>query len=361
MGGPVERAVVLCAGLGTRLRPLTERWPKPALPLLGQPLLRYGLSMLARAGVRHLGINSHHLPEAMEQVASAEAARLGLSLVVSREEVILGTGGGIRGLRDFTSGGDVWVLNGDILLGLDPSPVLEAHRAAGAAATMVLLPMPEHERFAAVEADAQMRVRRIAGHGPGGPGLAPWHFTGLHLISQRVFDFMEDRPEDINRDVYPRLMAAGLTVLGFLAPTGTYWSDLGTPGRLVSTVQELLFQPGLFSRWAGSSPLEAAVRSGSQNFWAHPEARLGQLRVAGPAYFGARTQVADGVRVGAGVWVGEGAIVEGGAHLNRTVVMDGGRVRADERLEDCVVACEGMSPRLLPALPTAGASAPARR
>ena len=127
------KAMVLCAGLGTRLRPLTNRWPKPAMPLLAGPLFRYSLATLTRAGVTSVGINTHHLPEVMEATARREIDPL---VVAHEAREIQGTGGGIRGLKDFLRDGDFVVLNGDVLFSVDLKPVIEAHQASGAAATI---------------------------------------------------------------------------------------------------------------------------------------------------------------------------------------------------------------------------------
>jgi mannose-1-phosphate guanylyltransferase len=324
------KAMILCAGLGTRLRPLTERWPKPALPFLGQPLLRYHLAVLRSAGVTEVGINTHHLPEVMVSTARAECERAGLPLHVVHEPIIQGTGGGIRGLRDVLSGGDFLVFNGDILFPVDLRPVVEAHRRSGAAATMVLMPMPPDEKYAAVEMNASGQVRRIAGHGPGGPGLSPWHFTGVHVISPRVFDFMSaSGPEDINRDVYVRVMEAGLVVRGEVVQA--YWSDLGTPSRYLATVRDVLFGRVPLDGLGSASPFAAAPR-GSGNWWAHSEARLGEAKVAGPAYFGAGCVLADGARIGSAVAVGAGARVGDGARLNRVAVFEDTEVAPGEEL-----------------------------
>src|SRR4051794_31729693 len=147
------KAMILAAGLGTRLRPLTNHWPKPALPLLGQPLFRYNLAVLKRAGLTAVGINTHHLPEVMNATAQAEANRAGVALEVTHEKEIQGTGGGIRGLQTSLRDDTFVVFNGDILFALDLPPILQAHRASGAAATMVLMPMPPGEKYAAVEMD----------------------------------------------------------------------------------------------------------------------------------------------------------------------------------------------------------------
>ncbi len=316
------KAMILCAGLGTRLRPFTERWPKPAMPFLGQPLFRYHLEVLRAAGARAVGINTHHLPDVMEATARAECGRVGLPLHVAHEPVIQGTGGGIRGLRDFLSGDEFLVFNGDILFPVDLRPVVEAHRASGAAATMVLLPMPAHEKYAAVELDEEQRVRRIAGHGPGGEGLSPWHFTGVHVMSPRVFDFMSpEGPEDINRNVYVRMMEAGLPVRGHVVRT--YWSDLGTPSRYLSTVRDVL---------SGRVDLEGMPPRGEGNYRMHPSAHLGGARVDGPAWFDAGCFLEEGVRVGASVAVGPGVRVGQGARLERCAVLEGTEIPPGEEL-----------------------------
>ncbi|MBI3182573.1 MAG: NDP-sugar synthase [Myxococcales bacterium] len=340
------KAIVLCAGLGTRLRPLTELWPKPAVPLLGQPLLRYALAGLRRAGVTAVGINTHWLPEVMERVARAECERMGLSLTTVREPEIRGTGGGIRGLAAMLADGPAPVVNGDVLLAAELGPILEAHRRSAAAATMVLLPMPAGQGYAPVEIDGGGAVRRIAGRGPGGDRLSSWHFSGVHVLSPQVLEHMEQGPEDINRDVYPRLIAAGATVRGHLLESrSAYWSDLGTLERYAAAHRDLLFGRVPGGTFLGSWPLDPAHR-GEGNFWAHPSAVLSGARVAGPAFFAEGCVLEDDVRIGAGVSVGRFSRVGRGAALNRVAVLDGASVTPQAQLEDAVVLPGG---RVVPA------------
>jgi mannose-1-phosphate guanylyltransferase len=324
------KGMVLAAGLGTRLRPLTNRWPKPALPLLGQPLLRYDFALLKAAGVTAVGMNTHHLPDVMRACGEEEAARSGMSLMCVHEPVIQGTGGGIRGLRALLSDGDFLVLNGDILFAVDLRPVVAAHRQSGAAATLVLLPMPANETFAAVEVDPDWNVRRIAGHGPGGARLSPWHFTGVHVMSPAVFDFMRpEGPEDINREVYVRMLEAGLRVHGHVA-TG-YWSDLGTPSRYLATQKDLLFGQVPLLPFGEADPFRGRVRT--QAGWMPTGV---EARAAGPVFIEPGAQVHAGARLGSAVYVAADAVVEEGARLNRVTVFPGTRVRAGEELVDCL-------------------------
>lgn len=342
------KAMVLCAGLGTRLRPLTNRWPKPAMPFLGGPLFRYSLATLRRAGITEVGINTHHLPDVMESVARAEAGPLAVSHEAGE---IQGTGGGIRGLKHFLRDGDFVVLNGDVLFSVDLAPVIAAHEASGASATMLLLPMPEGERYNAVEVDDAGHVRRIAGVGPGGGRLSPWHFTGVHVMTPAVFDFMSaGGPEDINRDVYVRMLEKGLTIgAHVLRDNAAYWSDMGTPERYAATHQQVLFGQVPLAPFGAHGPL-AGVTRGAGNFWAHPTANLdADVKVAGPAYFGAGCVVEAGVRLGAAVSIGPGAKIGAGARLNRVAVLDGAEVAAGAQLMDVIVGPGGISAGTAPA------------
>lgn len=280
--------MVLCAGLGTRLRPLTERCPKPAVPVCGVPLVRYALGLLAGAGIRRAVVNVHHLPERMEAEARAAAAALGLELAVSREPVIAGTGGALREARPLLAGADaVVVVNGDVLFDVDLGGALVAHAASGALATMVLLRMPAGGRYAAVELDEGGRVRRIAGRfGPGGEGLTPWHFPGVHVLSPALLDLVPAAPfeVDVNRDVYPPLMARGL-VRGLV--TSGYWNDLGAPDRYLAANLDVAAGRVPLGRFGLGAP-PAAVAA---------DARIEPGAVVREAVVGAGCRVPAGARV----------------------------------------------------------------
>jgi len=344
------KAMILCAGLGTRLRPLTERWPKPVIPLLGVPLLRFNLAVLRRAGVTAVGINTHHLPEEMARVAQAECERVGVRLAVVHEPSLQGTGGGIRGLRPFLqehpSDGPFIVLNGDILFAVELREVLAAHQASGAAATLVLLPMPEGEKYASVEVDGAGAVRRIAGHGPGGVKLTPWHFSGVHVMNPEVFDFMSPSgEEDINRQVYPRMIQQGRLVRGQCV--NAYWSDLGTPSRYLAAQRDLLLGQVPRLPFEGVSPLTAEHR-GPGHFWLTEGAYV-EGAVAGPALFDG-CRVDAGSHIGSAVYVGKDAQISRGARLNRVAVMEGTRIAGDEVLVDVIAFREHrISAPILPA------------
>jgi mannose-1-phosphate guanylyltransferase len=303
--------VVLCAGLGTRLRPLTGQVPKPAVPVCQVPLIRHALGLLAGAGIRRAVVNVHHLPEAMEAAARAAAAELGLALAVSREPVLAGTGGALREARPLLRGAEaVVVLNGDVLFDVDLRAALSAHRATGALATMALLPMPPGAGYGSVEIDAGGRVRRIAGRfGPGGDQLTAWHFPGLHVVSPELLALVPAEPFqcDVNRHVYPPLMARGL-VRGLV--TSGAWSDLGSPASYLAANLDV-----------------AAGRIG-----------LGRFGLPPPRRIAASARIDPSARVGEEAVIGERCLVPAGARVERAVLWPDTRLREGEAVVDAVAA-----------------------
>jgi mannose-1-phosphate guanylyltransferase len=335
---PALSAMVLCAGLGTRLRPLTDRVPKPVVPLCGAPLVAWALALLRGAGVRQVVVNTHHLPREMASAAGAAARRLGLSLAVSHEPIIAGTGGALREARSLLAGAEPLVIvNGDVLFDVDLPAAIAAHQASGALATMVLLPMPAGASYAAVEVDAGGAVRRIAGKfGPGGDGLTPRHFSGVHVLSPELLAQVPAAPFELDvREVYAALMASG-RIRGHLADG--YWNDLGTPARFLEAQGDLLAGRVPLARFRGVEPLSAAaeLRPGVR-------AEPGVLVAAGatvhaPCFLGAGARIEAGAEVGPEVSIGAGEVVPAGAVVRRAAIWTGAALAAGERVEGAIAA-----------------------
>jgi len=143
------KAMVLAAGLGLRMRPLTLLRAKPALPVLDRPLMQFTLERLARAGVRDVVVNLHHLPESVVE-ALGPGRRYGLRIHYSREPEILGTGGGPRAVRDFFGREPFLLVNGDVFFDFDLRALVARHLASGAVATLALRPQPDARSYSPV-------------------------------------------------------------------------------------------------------------------------------------------------------------------------------------------------------------------
>lgn len=223
------RAMILAAGFGTRLRPLTNTIPKPLLPVGGTPLIVWNLLLLRRYGIREVMVNLHHLGSLIEkELGNGDA--LGMRISYSPEPIILGTGGGIKQAEDFFQGEPFLVLNGDTLLELDVSDLLCFHRQHHPLATMVVREDPDAERWGAVELDHEQRVVRINGRGClGKVASAVRMFAGVHVMHPRLLRTVLRGRESSIIDAYTHEIEHGESVLGYMF-TG-YWSDVGTPAR----------------------------------------------------------------------------------------------------------------------------------
>ena len=236
------RAIVLSAGYGTRLWPLTEDRTKPAIPILGKPLVGYVAEYLAGYGIDEIVVNLHHRPESVRR-ALGDGSRFGVKLFYVEEPEILGTSGALDNTREFFEQDTFVVVNGKIITDIDLNAALETHRKTNALATLVLLPNARRERFSVVETEDG----RIKGFGgmpvEGASGSPPLMFTGIHILEPRILDYV---PRGVFSDsvinVYPQAIAKGETLAAHVA--SGKWRELSTLRRYLDISVELLKEEG---------------------------------------------------------------------------------------------------------------------
>ena len=232
------RAMILAAGLGTRMGSLSRLRAKPALPVLGRPVLAWLLELLSHHGVEEVCINLHHLPETVEEAVEGFAPP-NLSIVYSREADPLGTGGGIAGARDFLAASDPSiVLAGDMILDCDLSGLIAQHREARSAATLLMAqPSPERADYGTLGIADDGALRRIADRFDLGGESASGLFVGVRLLSPGVFDDLPQRPtgtpfEDLSDWWAPLLAGGRRDIRGhFALPEKLVWQPVGTPAE----------------------------------------------------------------------------------------------------------------------------------
>ena len=307
------RAMVLAAGLGERMRPLTLRTPKPALPVLGLPLIRHVFWRLRQDGVTHVVVNLHHLPEIMRAALEEAAKATGLTVATTLEPEILGTGGGLLHAAAHLRGmGTVLVRNADFLADVDLPAALVSHKKSGCPVTLALV--PSRPGYSKVEVDAAGRVVSLAGKPePASPPVSSHAFTGWQLVEDEVFERLPPGKSDTVRDLYRTLAAEG-RLNGFVH-TGT-WVEVGSPLQMLEGVLSLLAAP-------------AAVRAAVLDPAADP--------VEGMVARGAGASL-DGARLAGCVALGAGSVLEDAATLEDVVALAGTRVGAECLLRRVLLA-----------------------
>lgn len=228
--------MVLAAGLGTRLRPLTERVPKALVEVGGRPLVGYALAQLAFAGIRDVIVNVHHLAEAVES-SLGDGSSFGVRLRYSRESELLDSGGGIRRARWFLEGGTFLVLNADTIQDVPLPDLLAAHRESGAWATLVVRSDPRVERYGVVEVDEAGKVRRILGRPQAPGGGRRTMYAGVAVFEPEAFRYFPEGKSSLTRDVLPRMLSSGAEV-GAYVYRG-YWRTVDTAEDLAAAREEV--------------------------------------------------------------------------------------------------------------------------
>jgi mannose-1-phosphate guanylyltransferase len=228
-------ALVLSAGLGTRLRPLSWVRAKPAVPVAGAPLVAHVLRGLASHGVREAIINLHHRSETIA-AAVGDGAAFGVRVRYSWEQPLLGSGGGPARAFSLVDGDELLIVNGDTLTDIDLRAVCAAHAASDALVTMAVIANPAPLRYGGVQLDSSGAVERFTRRGHAPPG---WHFVGVQVARRAAFDRVPlDTPSESVAQIYPALIAARPgSVRGWIASAS--FDDIGTPASYLDTCVRL--------------------------------------------------------------------------------------------------------------------------
>jgi len=325
------QAVILAGGMGTRLRPLTLRRPKPIVPLLNVPFLCYQLALLGAHGVRDVVLSISHLPEVIVRTLAAEP----LGDVVLRDVVEaepLGTAGGVRNAADLVEG-RVVVLNGDVLTDLDLGAMLEAHEARGAKATIYLTPVENPTAYGLVELEADGRVRRFL-EKPGWDEVTTDTINaGVYVLERELLEWIpKGHAYSMEREFFPMLLERGVPFYGFVS--AGYWLDIGTSAKYLQAHQDLL-----------SGHVRVHVTPGGRRGaegWIAPTATVApSAQVRGPVVIGPGCRLEDEVVVGPGVVLGAGCRLEAGAHAEGAVLWEDVHVGPGARLQGCLLGRGG--------------------
>ena len=293
--------MILAAGYGTRLWPLTVDRTKPAIPVLGKPLVGYVAEYLAGHGIDEVIVNLHHRPESVRK-ALGDGSRFGVKLSYVEEPIILGTSGALDNARHLLGDETFVVVNGKIVTNIDLTDAIKTHRQTEALATLVLLPNPARERFSVVETRDGL-VMEFGGMPSADPDSnasePPLMFTGIQIMEPRIFDYI---PREVfshsTTDVYPQAVANGERIAAHVGKG--MWYELSTIPRYLEISLRLLAQEG------------RDVDAGDD------------------------CEIHSGATVTASLlW--DRVVVEEGARVHRSILGDGVRIQSGEAVENSAV------------------------
>ncbi len=321
--------MVLAAGFGKRLRPLTTYYAKPALPLLGRPMIEYTLRRIARQGIRDVVVNLHHRPETLEP-ALARASET-LSIYRSFEPEILGTAGGLKKAQKLLGQGVFLLLNGDTLSDFDLPKLSEVHARSKAKATLLLRPRPAGGSYSGIRIGSRGEILGIE---RGREASSELMFAGVWLLDASVIELLSGAPSGLEEELLPRLIEER-SAFGMVSDGR--WITIDTPRRYweasLTMVRDRIFE----EEWAARRRPHAVVDGASARVLAGVDTRVEEgVRFRGTVILGARCHVAHGAKL-ENVVCWNDASIPSGVSLGNCVVTDGVVLPSDCELKDKVI------------------------
>lgn len=333
------RAMVLAAGLGTRLRPITYEMPKPMVPVLNRPVMEHILRLLARHGFTETIANLHWFPQLIEEYFG-DGSACGVSLSYSHEEQLLGTSGGVRNAAGFL-GDSFLVISGDALTDLDLGAMREFHESHDGIATLAMKRVEDTSQFGVAIVGSDGRVQGFQEKPDPSEALSDLANCGIYMFRKEIFDFFPgpgaskaagegDPPgfADWAMDVFPRLLEGDVPF--YCHEIDAYWNDIGNLEELRESSVDALTGAVQVER---EGELVDGYRSG--------ERMEGEPDLVGPVLLGPGCEIGDDVRIDGPSIIGDGVTVGEGSRLKEVIALPGATIPERSVLIGAIAAARG--------------------
>ena len=339
----MAKGMILAAGQGTRVRPLTKDLPKPMVPILGKPVMEYLIEHLARHGITQIMVNVAFHHQRIEEYFG-DGSRLGVEIGYSYEGVVehgevvpkpFGSAGGMRRIQDFSGFFDqtTLVLCGDALIDLDITAALAEHKAKGAMASVVALDVPREEvsSYGIVVAEADGHILSFQEKPQPQDAKSTLASTGIYIFEPEVLTLIPPgKVYDIGSQLFPQLVATKQPF--FVQNRPFHWIDIGKVSDYWSVLQRVLKGEIPEMRMPGTE-----VRP---QVWVGLNTSIAwdQVRIEGPVYIGSSVRIEPGTTITGPAWIGNGCVIRSGARVTRSILFEYTRIAADMRFVEMIVS-----------------------
>ena len=321
------KAMVLAAGKGTRLFPLTGEIPKPMAPVVGKPIIQHIFELLAEAGLDEIYVNVHYLADAILDNYGEVTSVNGAKICVTRENQLMGTAGSVKRIAEHFSETFV-VIMGDALTDVDVREVVAFHKERGALATLALMLVADTSQYGVVELGSRHDIVCFQEKPDSAEAISNLANTGVYVLEPEIFGYIPEHTFfDFAKDVFPRLLAAGEELAGYEG--SFYWSDIGNLEAYRAAQHDALSR---------KVRLNIPGEQLTEGLWVERGARIhptvdidGRVVVSRDAVIGRGVTMIGDVTVGSDCWVRSGATIK------RSILLPGSYVGEDAYLEGCIV------------------------
>ena len=323
--------MVLAAGLGTRLRPLTYEMPKPLVPVLNRPIMAHVLELVGRNGFTEVVANLSYLPEQVRE-RFGDGSGFGVSLEWSFEEELLGTAGGVRKVREFFDERPFLVLAADALTDIDLASLRSAHESNGGIATLAVKRVLDTTQYGVVVAGADGRIQGFQEKPDPAEALSDLASCMIYMLEPEIFDYFPDTPiVDFALDVFPSLLEHDVPF--HVHETEAYWNDVGSLDEL---------RQGNFDALEGAVSVDHGAEQVRDGVLVSGGAAVPEdANVEPPVLIGAGAEIGSDVGLWGPLVVGDRCRIGPGARLKRTVLLPGTEVPSETILAEAIGARRG--------------------
>ena len=339
----MAKGMILAAGQGTRVRPLTKDLPKPMVPILGKPLMEYLIEHLARHGITEIMVNVAFHHQKIERYFG-DGRRWGVQLGYSYEGVLdhgdilprpMGSAGGMRRIQDFSGFFDetTLVLCGDALIDLDISAALDEHKAKGAMASVVTLEVPREDvqNYGMVVAAADGQIQSFQEKPKPADAKSTLASTGIYIFEPAVLDLVPSNTVyDIGSQLFPQLVEKKLP---FYAQNRFFnWIDIGRVSDYWSVLQRVLR--------GDVAEMKMPGREIKPGIWVGLNTSIAwdRVKIEGPVYIGSSVCIEPGATIIGPAWIGHGSHIRSGARVVRSILFEYTRIPADKHFNEMIVS-----------------------
>ena len=320
------KAMILAAGLGTRLRPLTYELPKPMVPVLDRPVMAHIVDLLEHHGLKEAMANLHYFPDSIRDY-------FGDRLTYSYEEVLVGTAGGVRNCADFLDSHSFLVISGDALTDIDLTEMRARHEATGGVATLAVKRVQDTSQFGVVLHDEEGRINGFQEKPDPAEALSNLANCGIYMFRPEIFEYFPDTPfADWAQDIFPVLLEHDVPF--YIHEFDGYWNDIGSLWEL---------RQGTFDALSGAIQLDRPGTEVQEGVFVGNGASLDQIQtVEPPIWIGQNVKLGDDVRLEGPLVIGDGAVIGDDTALRESIIFPGSKVNAKSILISGIAANRGI-------------------
>jgi mannose-1-phosphate guanylyltransferase len=252
------RAMVLAAGIGSRLAPLSDNLPKPLIRIGGKVIMEHILLLLKEHGITNVISNTYHLADQIHNYFKNFEAKEGVQLQFLHEEKLSGVAGGIRACKDFLEKGTACIIMGDALTDVNLTDLYKEHKKAvvenGCLATIAMMEIEDTSQFGVIvtksmldssdkDSSSSNQIMKFQEKPKKEDALSSWANTGVYFFEPAIYDFIPSKEEapkyDVAHDLFPKLLEEGKFIQAIAVKEDTYWADLGTPKQYLDSVRDI--------------------------------------------------------------------------------------------------------------------------